>query len=132
MAVVAHDGQTREDGTPYIMHPLRIMMSMDTVEEKIVAILHDVVEDTETGIEQIEAAFTPYIAEVVNKLSRRSTETYETYIKQILVNSMATKIKMADLRDNLNLLELKKFDDYRVKRARKYIKAYKTLEACAR
>lgn len=104
-----HAGQTRWDGSPYITHPESVVNRLkkkgfdgDTL---IVGWLHDVVEDTEIGIDSIYAMFGNYVGEVVDRLTHRKGEPYAEYILRISLNFTATNIKIADLEDNLSDLD---------------------------
>lgn len=136
LAVTAHDMQYREDGSPYILHPLRVMFKMETVLGKIVAVLHDILEDTNIPVVEVIrriglSNIAPNGLEVMgllNRLTRRKEITYESYIVTISECELARQIKMADLTDNLNVLELREIDDSRLQRIKKYYRAYKYLE----
>ena len=136
LAVTAHYGQYREDGSPYILHPLRVMLKMETFLGKTVAVLHDVLEDTNiplAGVMQTIGLSTSSpegqeVAGLLLRLTKTEGVKYETYIDNISTCTLAREIKMADLQDNLNVLELKKLDDHRVQRIKKYFDAYKYLE----
>ena len=136
LAALAHAGQFRANGDPYILHPIRVMMQMDTVEEKIVAIVHDVLEDTEVTVDALMAegiGDIPGAMLALNLLTKRSGQDYEAYIAKIAEHQtyrsqqLARKVKLADLRDNLNLLELPIVEPYHLKRAEKYYNAYRYL-----
>jgi len=135
LAAKAHAGQYRDNGEPFILHPMRVMMSVDTLEEKTIAILHDVVEDTGTTIENIKTILelreydANKILHTLKLLTRYvdQGETYEQYIMVIVKNDKATKIKLADLKDNLNMLSYEKAGDLQVKRFKKHHRAYKEL-----
>lgn len=134
IAVNAHAGQYRDNGEPFILHPLRVMMGVDTLEEKIIAVLHDVVEDSNTTIEIIRTILeleTPStITYVLGYLTIRPVagpEVYESYISHISTNDLATKIKIADLTDNLDMKSYNEAGDLQVKRFKKHFKAYKEL-----
>ena len=103
-AAQQHDGQTDKGGQPYILHPLRVMQSATSEEERIVAVLHDVIEDTNYTLEQLSAdGFEPEIVQAIDCLTRRAGETYEAFIQRIRGNALATKVKMLDIADNMNL-----------------------------
>lgn len=100
----AHFGQTDKAGKPYIFHPIRVMDRCVNIEEKIVAILHDTIEDTEITPERLLLdGFPPYIIDAVQSLTRGECESYEEFIQRVSLNSLATQVKIADLRDNLDL-----------------------------
>lgn len=107
VAVNAHFGQKDKQGQPYILHPLRVMMQMETDEEKMAAVLHDVLEDTEVTQEDLIAqGFPEKVIEAVLCLTRKEDEEkdyregYKEYVVRCKSNEIARKVKMADLRDN--------------------------------
>jgi (p)ppGpp synthase/HD superfamily hydrolase len=101
LACKVHDGQKDLAGKPYILHPLRVMMKMKTELEMVVAVLHDVIEDGHSK-EFYLAGFPNNVVIAVYALSRGKKETYEDYIKRVSKHKLATKIKHADLDDNLD------------------------------
>ena len=127
LASLAHIGQYRANGDPYILHPIRVMMQMDTVEEKIVAILHDVLEDTDVTYNELDLIFGDTVMIGIEGLTKPKGVSYDDYLKQVALNTLSTKVKLADLRDNLNLLELPIIEPYHLKRAEKYYNAYRYL-----
>ena len=103
LATHFHKGQRDKNNEIYLFHPIRIMMPMETYEEKIVAILHDVVEDTECTLEMLQEKLgNSNVVEAVDAITRREGEDYFTYIERVSRNSIAKKIKIWDLRDNLS------------------------------
>ena len=129
IAIEAHSGQLEKDGNPYIMHPLRLMSDVETVEEKCVALLHDVAEDTDVSIEEIREAFPPAVADAVALMTHDDGSEYEVYIKRLAENPIARKVKMADMRDNMNILRIPKLSDKDLERLRKYHTHYRFLES---
>ncbi|MBQ1378043.1 MAG: GTP pyrophosphokinase [Lachnospiraceae bacterium] len=106
IAYDAHYGQVDRGNTPYICHPLHLADQMDTEEETLTALLHDVLEDThETARSLIEQGIPGDIVENVLLLTRREEETYEAYIGRLLLsgNRCAMKVKLADLNHNLDV-----------------------------
>jgi (p)ppGpp synthase/HD superfamily hydrolase len=97
-----HAGQEDKGGEPYILHPLRVMMKMETEDEKIVAVLHDVLEDTEATEEEILEHFGYPVVNAVIALTRREEETYADYIDSLGANLLARKVKLVDIQDNLD------------------------------
>lgn len=105
IAVKAHRGQVDKNKEPYILHPLAVMGMMDTHEEKIVAVLHDVIEDTNVTIMDLTfKGFGGNIMSAIEAITKRDTETYFEYIHRVKKNPLATKVKLADLKHN-SLLE---------------------------
>lgn len=108
IAVEAHAGQTSRDGLPYVLHPLRIMLQMRNDTERTVAVLHDVVEDNpEWPLARLAAeGFDDAVVQAVDGLSRRDGESYEAFVRRAAQNPLARTIKLADLRDNMNIERL--------------------------
>lgn len=130
LAVEAHSGQTDKGGAPYILHPLRVMMAMETDQERIVALLHDVVEDSEwTTLPQIEMQFGGRISAAVDALTKRQGEAYGAYLDRVKADDLARKVKLADLKDNSDLSRLgHPPTDADRKRMDKYLRAWATLQ----
>jgi (p)ppGpp synthase/HD superfamily hydrolase len=100
----AHFGQTRRDGTPYITHPMRVAETFDydQVVEKSVAILHDTIEDTIVTEEYLRARnLSDEIVDAVVALTKRKGQSYLQYLVVVKSNPIATKVKIADMIDNL-------------------------------
>lgn len=128
IALTAHKGQVDKGGNPYILHPLRLMHSVNTIEEKIVAILHDVVEDSSiTTLDLKKKGFPKPVIDAITLLTKKDNQLYDKYILAIKENPLATVIKLADLRDNLDNRRLKKITDNDKKRIARYKWAVKTL-----
>jgi hypothetical protein len=105
IAVEAHAGQRDQAGEPYILHPLRVMLAMGTDELRIVAVLHDVVEDSPLwGIARLEGeGFAPSIIEAVRCLTKLPGEPYlSSFILRCGRNELARPVKIADVIDNGN------------------------------
>ncbi|MEG2656825.1 MAG: hypothetical protein RR891_11715 [Clostridium sp.] len=108
IAVKAHKNQKDKSGQPYILHPLHVMMKMKTEEEKIVGVLHDVVEDTSYTLETLENhGFSCEVIEAIDCLTKRNNEDYSNYIDRIASNPIATNVKIQDLEHNMDLKRLK-------------------------
>lgn len=131
-ATKAHIGQNRWNGEPYICHPIRVMLKMETVSEKKVALLHDVVEDTYLTFPDIGMAdldISTVEMEALKALTKYKDISYDDYIKkQVAKSQIAIKVKLADLEDNLNILEMGDASNISEKRLRKYFKAYQYLK----
>lgn len=107
IASIAHVNQLDKADEPYILHPLRVMMNMDSYEEKIVAVLHDVVEDTAWTIKTLsEYPFSKRVIEAIDALSRREKESVKDYYGRIIKNRLAVRVKIRDLEDNMNITRL--------------------------
>lgn len=128
IAAMAHNGQKDKGGSNYILHPLRVMASLDTLEEKIVGALHDVIDDTYVTYKFLkEEGFPDAIIESIELLTKRKNESYFDYINRIKENDIACKVKLADLNDNLNIERITNPSEMDYKRLEKYKKAKKLL-----
>lgn len=128
IAATAHRDQKRKDGSPYILHPLRLMFKVDGEIEQLAAVLHDVVEDTDWTLDQLEEeGFPKELIAVVDLLTHRDGVSYEDYILKIAMNPIATQVKLADLTDNLNILEIPELSKRDLERAEKYHKYHRLL-----
>lgn len=128
LAVGAHHGQRDKVGQPYILHPLRMMLRMDTDWERIVAILHDVVEDTPITLTDLRRAGFPQVVLVaVDCLTKREGESYAQFIQRAKANPIARRVKMADLEDNMDLRRLPRVTAADHKRLEKYRRALAEL-----
>ncbi len=129
IAASAHQGQKQKDGMPYIIHPLTVMMKVETLEEKIVAVLHDVIEDTEVTLADLqEAGFADEVLAGVELMTRTEGQDYEEYIEAISRNAIARKVKLADMRNNIDLLRIPVVKDKDLERCRKYHRSIRYLE----
>lgn len=128
IAYTAHMGQTDKSGIPYILHPIHLAEEMDTEEECIVALLHDVVEDTPITLTELEKEFTPQIIEALKLLTHDKSTDYMEYIKKIKSNPIAKKVKLADLHHNADNTRLEQLTNKDILRNKKYQKAIKILK----
>jgi len=130
IAVNAHFGQTDKAGAPYILHPLRVMGLVSSTEEKIVAVLHDVVEKTDLSFENlIEAGIPRHIVLILRVLTRATDKSYEGYIEKISENPVATAVKIADLKDNMDFSRFSNVTEKDFERLQKYTKSLKYLKS---
>lgn len=128
----AHKGQTDKYDAPYIAHVMRVMNYGKTYDEKIVGVLHDVVEDhpEEFSLEYLRSeGFPEYILFAVKCLSKLyPEENYDDFIRRIEKSSLAISVKLNDLRDNMDLRRVnRELTEKDVKRLNKYLKAYRHL-----
>ena len=122
LAIKAHHGQVDKCGKPYIFHLIRVALSLDDPTDKIIALLHDVVEDADVTLDDIENEFGSEIAHVIEKLTHRDSESYFDYIHRVGRNKTAIRVKIADLTDNLDpIREFKGRDNTKYKNALKYL-----------
>jgi (p)ppGpp synthase/HD superfamily hydrolase len=104
IAAQAHAGQVDKAGQPYILHPLRVMLRVSTEEERIAAVLHDVVEDTTVTLEQLaEEGFSQAVVEAVKALTKLPGESRIDAAARAADNQVARKVKLADNAENMDL-----------------------------
>ena len=124
IAAAAHAGQVDKAGAPYILHPLRVMMAVTTIEERIAAVLHDVVEDTDWTLERLAAEdFSPAVLRAVDALTRREGEDYESYVRRAARDPIGRRVKIADLEDNSDLTRIERPTERDFARVEKYLRA---------
>lgn len=125
-----HAGQVDKAGCSYIEHPLRVMKIMSNDAERIVAILHDVIEDTDLTLDQLAAeGFPGYILEALDSVTRRDGETYEAFITRAAANPIGRRVKYADLQDNADLARIAAPTAADIARTEKYHRAMAQLGA---
>ena len=131
IAVAAHAGIKDKGGKPYILHPIKVMMRVETEEEQMVAILHDVVEDTNWTFDALrDEGFSETVIEALETVTKHSEdENYEDFIKRSLRNDIGRKVKIADLRENLDVTRIGELSKKDIKRINKYKKALQTLKS---
>lgn len=130
LAAEAHGGQVDKGGAPYILHPLRVMLAQATIEAKIVGVMHDVIEDGEGwGFERLAAeGFTDEMIEALRSVTKVEGEEYEDFVRRAAANPIGRLVKLADLRDNLDLGRIPVPAAEDLRRAEKYKAAVKLLE----
>ncbi|MFC2164366.1 GTP pyrophosphokinase [Acidobacteriota bacterium] len=128
IAIKAHSGQKDRYGQPYILHPLRVMMSVNSEEEKIVAILHDVVEDSDLTLEDLKKeGFSDDVVRAVDCLTKREGEPYDAHVERARQNLLALPVKIADLEDNMDPQRMGVLSDEDKKRIARYQKTWNAL-----
>ena len=128
IAYKAHEGQTDKAGVPYIFHPIHIAEQMDSEESCVVALLHDVVEDSDITLEILSKYFNDDIIAALRVLTKKENDDYVMYIKRVKTNKLATKVKIKDLEHNKDLTRLDEVTDRDKKRSMKYWEAIRYLE----
>ncbi len=104
IAAKAHEGQRDKEGLPYVLHPLRVMMAVQGEEAQVVAVLHDVVEDTPVTPDDLrQAGFSEAVLAAVECVTHRKGEPYADYVVRCKANEVARRVKLADLGDNARL-----------------------------
>jgi (p)ppGpp synthase/HD superfamily hydrolase len=128
IATQAHEGQLDKGGNPYILHPLRLLTKAPDDESRIVAVLHDVVEDTDVSLQNLfEEGFSWDIVDAIDCLTHRKRDSYDDYIQRIKTNLLATTVKLLDLGDNRDLSRIPNPSDKDFERLKKYNKAISEL-----
>lgn len=129
LATEAHRGQKDKSGEPYILHPLRVMLSLSAEEERIAAVLHDVIEDCDvTQYDLQREGFSNKVVSAVCAVSKLKGEPWEDYVLRASKNEIGIKVKYADIKDNM--IRMHKLDDKTRERLdEKYRYGLKILEA---
>lgn len=136
IAAIVHKGQLGKAGDPYILHPLRMMMRMNDETSRIVAVLHDVVEDSadedKWDFERLRTnGFSDEVIAAVNCVTDREDEgeTYDEFVERAASNPIARQVKIVDLEDNMNMLSLGAVRPKDLERLAKYHRAWTSLHA---
>ena len=128
IAVESHKNQKQKDGTPYALHPIRLSMSLESEEQKIVALLHDVVEDTDWTFEDlVREGFSESVIEALRLLTHTDGSLYEDYVERLASNSLAKAVKKADLADNMDFKRIPEPTERDFARLQKYHRAWRRL-----
>lgn len=125
-----HENHLDKGGKPYALHPIRIAMRLrtDDMELMAIAMLHDVIEDSEMTIEDLRAeGFSQRVLDALALLTHDPEDSYETYIRKMAANIDAILVKLEDLRDNSDITRLKGLKDKDFKRMQRYQKAFTYL-----
>lgn len=129
IATVAHIYQVDKAGAPYIFHPIRVSNRCSTDEERIVALLHDTIEDTEVTAEYLlMEGFPRNIVDAILSVTRNKDESYEDLIRRSRFNPIGRQVKLHDLEDNMDITRLEQITESDLSRLNKYLKAYKYLK----
>ncbi len=124
LAVEAHRGQKDKAKAPYILHPLRVMIRMENDTDRIVAVLHDVLEDSDVTVRGLQkAGYSTDIVEAITYLTGSKEEEYDQFIERVKRNTLAIKINIADLEDNLNFERIKEPNEDDLRRYERYRRA---------
>lgn len=129
LAQKAHAGQVDKAGRPYFEHLEAVASSVEYDDEKVVAYLHDIVEDTDYDLKDLfHLGCEKYILEAIDCMTKKKGQDYHEYLVQVKSNSLARVVKLADLRHNSNLNRLPKIYPKDLERYEKYQKAIAFLE----
>ena len=128
IAIEAHQGQTDKAGAPYLLHLIRVMNTGQTEDERICGILHDLVEDTPWTFAALRReGFSEEVIRALVCVTKQPNEPYTHFIERIKKNSLATKVKLNDLRDNMDITRLTFITEEDTQRLNKYLTAYHSL-----
>ena len=126
----AHKDQTDKSGMPYVFHPFHLAEQMKDEATTIVALLHDVVEDTDYTIEDLrKMGFSEEVLEAITLMTHAPEVPYMDYVARIKTNSIARAVKLADLRHNSDSTRLEVLTEFDLRREEKYKKAILFLES---
>lgn len=129
LAVRAHAGQRDKYGAPYVLHPLRVMLRCEGELARIVAVLHDVVEDTPITLDELRAqGFPETVIEALDLLTRRAGDSYEAFIERIAPHPLARRVKLADLEDNMDVRRITVWQEDTATRLERYRRAWQRLQ----
>lgn len=130
IAIRAHEGQMDKSGREYVMHPIRVAERCKDLRAKIVALLHDTIEDTGVTPDYLHSqGFPDEIIEGVLSVTKREGESYEDFVRRAALNPLGREVKRADLEDNMDIRRLETISDEDVTRLRKYLKAWHYLNS---
>ena len=123
----AHKDQVDHSGTPYVYHPYHLAEQMTDETTTCIALLHEVVEDTDITLAQLrEMGFPDIVVEAVGVLTREHSVPYQEYIKRVKSNPLARIVKLADLEHNSDMSRLQEIDE----RSKSLAKRYEKARAC--
>ena len=130
IAVSAHKGAVDKGGQPYILHSLAVMMDLKTDQEKIVGVLHDVVEDTDWTFEAlIEEGFSEEVIEALRSVTKSDSDSsYIDFIERAKANFIGRNVKIADLKHNMDLSRIHSISNLDLERFERYKKSLEVLE----
>ena len=128
IAYRAHHGQVDKGGVPYILHPVHLAEQMEDEYSTCVALLHDVVEDTQVTLEELEKIFPPEVTQAVAVMTHKKDEPYLEYVERVKHNPIAKIVKLADLRHNSDHTRMMDASPEKLQYFRdKYAKAFEIL-----
>lgn len=129
IAIKAHEGQKDKSGREYIMHPMRVAERCKDPRAKIVALLHDTIEDTDVTTGYLRnQGFPEEIIDGVLSVTKLEGEDYEAFVRRAAQNPLGKEVKQADLEDNMDIRRLKEITDDDINRLRKYLRAWQSLQ----
>ena len=130
IAAAAHEGQVDKGGAPYILHPLKVMLRVNTLEERIVAVLHDVVEDCGISFDDLRnEGFSETVLMAIASVTKVPDESYEEFIERVAQNPIGRVVKLADLEENSDLSRIAQPSWEDLERVEKYRRAIGVLRS---
>ncbi|MBD9562708.1 HD domain-containing protein [Pseudomonas sp. PDM09] len=130
IAAAAHEGQVDKGGAPYILHPLKVMLRVNTLEERIVAVLHDVVEDCGISFDDLRnEGFSETVLMAIASVTKVPDESYEEFIERAAQNPIGRVVKLADLEENSDLSRIAQPSWEDLERVEKYRRAIGALRS---
>ena len=130
IAAAAHEGQVDKGGAPYILHPLKVMLRVNTLEERIVAVLHDVVEDCGISFDDLRnEGFSETVLMAIASVTNVPDESYEEFIERAAQNPIGRVVKLADLEENSDLSRIAQPSWEDLERVEKYRRAIGVLRS---
>ncbi|MFJ2490754.1 HD domain-containing protein [Pseudomonas iridis] len=130
IAATAHAGQVDKGGAPYILHPLKVMLRMTTLEERIVAVLHDVVEDCAISLDDLrKEGFSEEVLSAIESVTKVPGESYEDFVERAAQNPIGRVVKLADLEENSDLSRIASPSWEDLERIEKYRRAIGRLHS---
>jgi len=128
IAAKAHEGQVDKAGNPYLDHPLFVMKNVNSLEQKIVAVLHDAVEDSELTLEQLRSeGFPEVLVSAIAAITKIEGEAYAAYVERVIANPIALRVKIADVTHNLDIRRIANPTEADFQRIAKYQKVLNQL-----
>lgn len=134
LAVAKHAGTRDKGGVPYILHPIHVMMEMKkagcTEDELAAGVMHDLVEDTDVTLDFLRTMFSEAVVLAVDSVTKREGEPIDEYRRRVATNQTGRKIKIHDLKHNMDITRLKnrsRMTDKDVQRLREYAEHYDML-----
>jgi (p)ppGpp synthase/HD superfamily hydrolase len=135
LALKSHEGALEKTGQPYLLHPLRVMLKLETETERIVGVLHDVVEDTRGKPNRVtlddlrRMGYSEEVVEAVDCVTNRDGESYDDFVARAKANPTARKVKLADVEDNMDIRRLPTtLTEKDLRRLEKYRRAWEVLK----
>jgi (p)ppGpp synthase/HD superfamily hydrolase len=128
LAAQAHRGQQDKAGRPYILHPLAVMLKMQTDEARIAAVLHDVIEDSPTTLDDLRRlGYSERVLTALDHVTRRDGEDYDAFVRRSGEDALARAVKLGDLENNMDTTRLGEITERDRERLARYERAYAYL-----